>query len=713
MKRFAWLWRKELRPLIALLSVALVSIALLQWNYYQMRSMIQSQITAFNGMTQARLNMKRGYLIVEQVLNGNQTLLPQDAIAYLDKAILAVDDWRLGKNPVAILDQLLPPDPSMQQAIAAYRQDLVHFRALLLQHLNRPHDHAQTTIDRRIAFSELESEAEQLENRLYLDLESSIKRQAERYSLMLVGWLIFLAIIAGVVYRLVGLQRLALAQLAASEKQFRAQYHGIPIPTYTWRCVDDDFILEGFNHAAMLITQGAISKFVDQSARIVYRNEPEILHHFERCQREKTTIHQELRYEFKFIEQAKDLYVSYVFIEPDLIMVHTEDRTDRNQLQLQLIRAQKMESIGRLAGGVAHDFNNLLTAISGYTTLAIDSAQQGFPVVEELTEIQHATDRAALLTSQLLTFARKQQLQPKTVNINDLIMSMEKLIKRVLPESIQWRTVLNAEIDLILADIGQIEQVLLNLVVNARDAMPQGGNLLVETNNVVVDANYARTHVDVPIGNYVLFAVSDTGIGMTQEVQNRAFEPFFTTKSDHEGTGLGLATCYGIIKQHGGHIGLYSEVNHGTTIKIYLPRSEQTLAADAPNLIQHLPRGTETILVSEDEPQVRAVLVRMLQGLGYSVLEASHGSEALALLQSQANGTIQLLITDMVMPQMGGFELSQRVAELDPQLKILFISGYSEHSLAQHQQLAQQPLLLSKPFSLATLAQTVRKVLDD
>jgi len=405
--------------------------------------------------------------------------------------------------------------------------------------------------------------------------------------------------------------------------------------------------------------------------------------------------------------------VSYVFIEPDFIMVHTEDRTDRNQLQMQLIRAQKMESIGRLAGGVAHDFNNLLTAISGYTTLAIDSAQQGFPVVEELTEIQHATDRAAMLTSQLLTFARKQQIQPKIVNINDLIMSMEKLIRRVLPESIQWRTVLNVNIDLVLADIGQIEQVLLNLVVNARDAMPQGGNLLVETNNVAVDANYARTHIDVPIGNYVLFAVSDTGIGMTQEVQSRAFEPFFTTKSDHEGTGLGLATCYGIIKQHGGHIGLYSEVNHGTTIKIYLPRSEQAQLDDAPSLIQNLPRGTETILVSEDEPQVRAVLVRMLQGLGYSVLEALHGSEALALLQAQALGTIQLLITDMVMPQMGGFELSQRVAELDPQLKILFISGYSEHSLAQHQQLAQQPLLLSKPFSLATLAQTVRKVLDD
>lgn len=713
MKRFAWLRRKELRPLLALLSVALVSIALLQWNYYQMRSMIQSQITAFNGMTQARLNMKRGYLIAEQVLNGNQTLLPQDAIAYLDRAILAVDDWQQGKNPVVAFDQLLPPDPPMQQALANYRQHLVSFRALLLQHLNRPQDQAQTTIDRRIAFSELESEAEQLENRLYLDLELSIKRQAERYSLMLVGWLIFLVVIAGVVYRLLGLQRLVVAQLAASEKQFRAQYRGIPIPTYTWRCVNDDFILEGFNDAAMVITQGAITKFLNQSARIVYRSELEILRHFERCQREKTTIHQETRYEFKFVNQVKDLYVSYVFIEPDLIMVHTEDRTDRNQLQMQLIRAQKMESIGRLAGGVAHDFNNLLTAISGYTTLAIDSAQQGFPVVEELTEIQHATDRAAMLTSQLLTFARKQQLQPKIVNINDLIMSMEKLIKRVLPESIQWRTVLNADIDLVLADIGQIEQVLLNLVVNARDAMPQGGNLLVETNNVAVDANYARTHVDVPIGNYVLFAVSDTGIGMTQEVQSRAFEPFFTTKSDHEGTGLGLATCYGIIKQHGGHIGLYSEINHGTTIKIYLPRSEQAPIADAPSLIQHLPRGTETILVSEDEPQVRAVLVRMLQGLGYSVLEAPHGSEALALLQAQAVGTIKLLITDMVMPQMGGFELSQRVAEFDPQLKILFISGYSEHSLDQHQQLAQQPLLLSKPFSLATLAQTVRKVLDD
>ncbi len=395
-----------------------------------------------------------------------------------------------------------------------------------------------------------------------------------------------------------------------------------------------------------------------------------------------------------------------------LIMVHTEDRTDRNQLQMQLIRAQKLESIGRLAGGVAHDFNNLLTAISGYTTLAIDSCQHGFPVIEELTEIQHATDRAALLTSQLLTFARKQNLQPKILNINELIHSMEKLIKRVLPESIQWKTALNPAIDLVLADAGQIEQVLLNVVVNARDAMPNGGHLVVETTNIVVDADYSRSHIDVPIGNYVLFAVSDTGVGMSQAVQSRAFEPFFTTKHDHEGTGLGLATSYGIIKQHGGHIGLYSEVNHGTTIKIYLPRSEQAPALAAPHLIQSLPRGNETILVSEDEPQVRAVLVRMLQGLGYRVLEAAHGSEALAILQAQPIGSIDLLITDMVMPQMGGFELSQRVSELDPSLKMVFISGYSEHSLAQHQQFAQQPLLLSKPFSLATLAQTVRKVLD-
>ncbi len=317
MKHLAWLWRKELRPLIALLSVALISIALLQANYYQMRTMIQSQITAFNGMTQARLNMKRGYLIAEQVLNGNQTLLAQDAIAYLDRAILAVDDWQQGKNPVSAFDQLLPSEPPMTQALDEYRHDLVRFRGLLLQHLNRPQDQAQTTIDRRIAFSELESEAEQLENRLYLDLELAIKRQSERYSLMLVGWLIFLLIIASVVYRLLGLQRLAVAQLVASENQFRAQYRGIPIPTYTWRCLDNDFILETFNDAAVVITQGAISKFVNQSARIVYRSEPEILSHFERCYREKTTIHQELRYEFKFIEQFKDLYVSYVFIEPD------------------------------------------------------------------------------------------------------------------------------------------------------------------------------------------------------------------------------------------------------------------------------------------------------------------------------------------------------------------------------------------------------------
>ncbi|WP_054532385.1 ATP-binding protein [Herpetosiphon geysericola] len=712
MKVVAWLRRKELRPLIALLSVAFVSVGLLQANYYQMRAMIQTQITAFNGLTQARLNMQRGYLIAEQVLNGNQTLLAQDAIAYLDWAILAVDDWQQGQNPVAVFDQLLPPAPPMAQALSQYRQDLGDFRSLLLEHLNRPQNQAQTTIDRRIAFSQLELEAEQLENRLYLDLEIAIKRQSERYSLILVGWSIFLIMIAGLVYRLASLQRLAVAQLSASENQFRAQYAGIPIPTYTWRCVDNDFMLETYNDAAISITQGTITQLINQSAKLFYQHDSEILDHFQRCYQTKKTIHQELRYQFKFSDQFRDLYVSYVFIEPDLIMVHTEDRTDRNQLQMQLIRAQKMESIGRLAGGVAHDFNNLLTAISGYTTLAIDSFQHGLPVLEELAEIQHATNRAALLTSQLLTFARKQQLQPKIINLNDLIIAMEKLIKRVLPESIHWKTVLNPAIDVVVADAGQIEQVLLNLVVNARDAMPNGGHLLVETYNLVVDAAYARSHVDVPIGQYVVFAVSDTGIGMSQAVQSRAFEPFFTTKSDHEGTGLGLATSYGIIKQHGGQISLYSEVDRGTTIKIYLPRSEQLPAIESPHFSQNLPRGNETILVSEDEPQVRAVLVRMLQGLGYRVLEAAHGSAALEVLQAHATGTIKLLISDLVMPQMGGFELGQLVSELDPSLKILFISGYSEHSLAQQQQFTQQPLLLSKPFSLATLAQTVRNILD-
>ncbi len=389
------------------------------------------------------------------------------------------------------------------------------------------------------------------------------------------------------------------------------------------------------------------------------------------------------------------------------------DITDRKRLEDQLLQSQKMESIGRLAGGVAHDFNNLLTAILGYADLSLDALDPEDSVRADLEEIRKAADRATTLTRQLLTFARKQIIAPRTLNLNHLIDDLEKLLHRLIGEHIELVTRLSADLDLVKVDPGQLEQVLVNLAVNARDAMPEGGKLTIETANVILDEDYVRDHFDVAVGAYVLLAISDTGIGMDETIRTHLFEPFFTTKAPGYGTGLGLATCYGIIKQHGGSIWVYSEPNQGTSFKIYLPRVQER-ADQAPEEIVRgiLPQGDETILLVEDEDAVRSLAGRVLRDLGYTVLEASNGVTALQLFQALPAPTIDLLLTDVVMPQMGGLPLALQITALCPAVKVLYMSGYTENGIVHHGRLHSGANLLQKPFSLVLLAKRVREVLD-
>ncbi|HEU5098872.1 MAG TPA: response regulator, partial [Roseiflexaceae bacterium] len=390
----------------------------------------------------------------------------------------------------------------------------------------------------------------------------------------------------------------------------------------------------------------------------------------------------------------------------------SRDIAERKRLEAQLLQAQKMETVGRLAGGIAHDFNNLLTAITGYAELAIEDLPTDSPARGDIQELRKAADRATVLTRQLLTFARKQRLEPRIVDLNQLLWDMSELIRRLIGEHIELVTLTEPDLGRVQADRSQLEQVVVNLVVNARDAMPEGGRLAIQTANVTFDATYTDGHIDVVAGRYVLLTVSDTGVGMDVTVREHLFEPFFTTKAPGKGTGLGLATCYGIIKQHGGYILAYSEISRGTLMKVYLPRVDAP-PDRLPNAdIRAHPRGDETILLVEDEPAVRDLAARVLREQGYQVLEAGDGYEALRIVEQQQDTRIDLLLTDVVMPRMGGVALAQRLISQRPGIPVLFTSGYTEDTMLYAGQLAAGTHFLHKPFSPATLAQKVRAILD-
>jgi signal transduction histidine kinase/CheY-like chemotaxis protein len=385
---------------------------------------------------------------------------------------------------------------------------------------------------------------------------------------------------------------------------------------------------------------------------------------------------------------------------------------EKAALKEQFRQSQKMEAIGRLAGGIAHDFNNLLTVIKGYSELSLIKLKEGDPLKGNIEEIHRASQRAANLTRQLLAFSRRQILEMKVLDLNTILKDLDKMLRRVIGEDIELVTLFAEGIGRIRADPGQIEQMILNLTVNARDAMPNGGKLTIETSNIELDENYVRSHIAVKPGLYVMLSVSDTGVGMTPEVKERVFEPFFTTKEKGKGTGLGLSTVYGIVKQSGGNIWVYSEPGHGTTFKIYLPWVEEKADAlhrrDDPDI---LPRGSETVLLVEDDLSVRGLAVRVLRENGYNLLEAANGNEALRMAQEYA-GEIHLLLTDVVMPQMGGKELADRIKPLRPDIKVLFTSGYTDNAIVHHGVLEPGTNFLQKPFSPASLAHKVREVLD-
>jgi len=388
------------------------------------------------------------------------------------------------------------------------------------------------------------------------------------------------------------------------------------------------------------------------------------------------------------------------------------DITDQKKLESQLHQSQKMDAIGLLAGGVAHDFNNLLLVISAYAELLLDSQEAGSPERKKVDEIITATRRAADLTRQLLAFGRKQMQSLRVLDLNTVVAEITTMLPRLIGEDIQVVFVPGRDLVKVKADPAQIEQVVMNLATNARDAMPRGGKLTIETSNVVLDQAYMQEHAVAPAGEYALLAVSDSGSGIAAEHLNHIFEPFYTTKEAGKGTGLGLATAYGIVKQSDGFIWVYSEPGHGTTFKIYLPRVARAVKTESsPVVTQSSPSGRETVLLVEDEAAVRASTCEFLVRCGYTVITAENGEEALRASR-EYSGPIHLMITDVVMPKMGGPKVAEQLLAERPGMKALFVSGYAENTVLQHGKIDVGARFLSKPFSLSTLANKIREVLE-
>lgn len=394
------------------------------------------------------------------------------------------------------------------------------------------------------------------------------------------------------------------------------------------------------------------------------------------------------------------------------VLVVPQDATRRRHLEEQLRQAQKMEAVGMLAGGIAHDFNNLLTIINGYSQMVLGTLPPGDENRSSVEQIMKAGERAAELTRQLLTFSRRQVVRPKALDLNTVVAATAVMLRRLIGEHIELRIVAGPDLGKVHADAGQLEHVILNLAVNSRDAMPNGGTLILETQNVEFGESYVGSNATIQAGPYVMLAVTDTGIGMDERTRSHLFEPFFTTKAQGHGTGLGLSTVYGIVKQSNGEIVVYSEPGHGTCIKLYFPVVAEAVVEDVTeDLPSGVLSGTETILLVEDEEAVRKLVRRTLEKQGYQLLVAASGTEALDIVRGH-RGTIHLVITDVVMPQMGGRQLAEGLKALRPEIRVLFVSGYTQSSVLRSGDLVEGEMFLQKPFTPRALARRIRELLD-
>jgi PAS domain S-box-containing protein len=494
-----------------------------------------------------------------------------------------------------------------------------------------------------------------------------------------------------------------------------AMFQAIPAATYAWQRIDTDgaldFVLTELNAAAHRLSGPVITEWIGKSATSFFATRTDILELLRRCFTTQETITTETGVTL-MNGTAKRLVMTFAYVPKDIVIIHLEDVTLRHQLEEQLRQAQKMEAVGRLAGGVAHDFNNVLSVILSYTELLLEQLNESDPMRTDLEEINKAGHRAVGITRQLLAFSRKQLLQPRQLDLDHTLRSLGAMLRRLIGEDIELTLSTGSSPTKVYADPGQIEQVIMNLVINARDAMPKGGKLTIETSNVLLDETYVGNHFGVTAGAYVMLAVTDNGHGMDAETKAQIFEPFFTTKPVGKGTGLGLAMVFGIVHQSGGNIWVYSEPGLGTSFKIYLPQATRSETTDRLPLSKAPPaRGHETILLVEDDPAVRRLACTILRRAGYTVLDAENGGEALMMADQYAE-RIDLLLTDVVMPRMSGRELVEQISRSRDALKVIYMSGYTDDAIVHHGVIESGVPFLQKPITVDKMLNTVRNVLD-
>jgi PAS domain S-box-containing protein len=504
----------------------------------------------------------------------------------------------------------------------------------------------------------------------------------------------------------------ALEELGELRGRARAIFDHLPHATLVWRGGEGRLTLIDLNEAALKLLAGEVPVRRGSQASALAGAIPELEADLARCLAERGPIRREVECMLPGAPDSLRMSLTYGLIPPDLVLLHMQDITRERRTEAQLLASERLEAVGRLAGGVAHDFNNLLSVILTSAEFALTQVGPSDPIREDLEQVQAAGQKAAGLTKQLLAFGRRQMLEPQVTDLNRVIAGLGDMVRRVLGADIELEVRPGPDLGSVMADAGQLERVLINLCLNARDAMPRGGKLTVETANAELDAGHAGSAFTVRRGRYVCLSVSDTGAGMGPEVRDRAFEPFFTTKGGGHGTGLGLASVYGIIKQSDGYIWVYSEIGQGTTFKIYLPRVDAPVAESKPPAPAAPTSGGETILIAEDEDGVRRASERILRAVGFRVLTASSGVAALALCDEHQE-VIHLLLTDVVMPGMSGPELAARLQGSRPTLKVLFMSGYADKAISHHGVQDGSSHFIGKPFSVEDLRQKVRKILDE